>query len=155
MQKKHDAKLGKEILEYFSSEIEITPASSSHHLNFKGGLLRHLNNVNDIVNEYFRNDKDYDSLSFLALIHDIGKARVYEVTTFSVRYKQPSIDHLIHTIEMLHEYGVTLYPDELNALQFHHGGWSKFDGKMTELAVKLHFCDHLATVRESNGESKL
>ena len=133
----------RKILEYFNREIKNAPCSEKHHLNVRGGLLKHLENVFLVADKYFSDNQ----LIFLALIHDIGKARVYTMDKNGViTYKSPNIDHIIHTITMLNEYGIKLTDEELNAIQFHHGGWSNFKGDMTELAIKLHFCDMIATV---------
>jgi hypothetical protein len=78
---------------------------------------------------------------------------VYEYTKGKVILKEPHVDHIIHTIEMLHEMGIILTDEELNALQFHHGPWSKAEGKRTVLAVKLHFCDSMAVAIEPHEES--
>lgn len=133
------------ILQHFYREIKDKPASIKQHNNFKGGLLLHLENTFEVAKRYFPNDL---VLQFLALIHDIGKARRYIVVNDIFDYRQPMVDHLIYTLEMLHEYGIELNIEELNALQMHHGGFSFFKDKMTPLAVKLHFCDSLASVNE-------
>ena len=135
------------IIKHYKQEIEDTPCSYGHHLNEEGGLEIHQKNVALIATQYFPKDK---RLQFLARVHDIGKSQVYNIdlNTGKVYYKTPSVDHFIATISMLESVDVGLDMEELNALQFHHGGWSPFKGQMTELAVKLHFCDLLATVRE-------
>lgn len=131
------------------SEIQTAPCSRGHHLNCKGGLMIHTINVSDNAKKYFPDD---DTLFFLATIHDIGKARVYKFVNGIIEFIKPEADHILHTITMLAEIGITLTSEELNALQFHHGGWSNFKGEMTPLAVKLHFCDLLATVEETKNE---
>jgi hypothetical protein len=137
--------LANRILKYFDDELKDKPCSEKHHLNVKGGLNKHLVNVYRIAEKYFPED---EQLHFLALIHDIGKARVYLFDNDKIIYKEPNIDHIINTIQMLSEYYIRLTDEELNALQFHHGGWSGFKGEMTELAIKLHFCDMMATINE-------
>lgn len=93
--------------------------------------------------KYFPQD---EQLHFLALVHDLGKARVHDWDGDDIVYRKPEIDHIIHTIQMMNELGFRLTDEQLNALQFHHGGWSAFKGTMAELAVKLHFCDMMVTV---------
>ena len=140
----------RKILQVYQAEIAGAACSKSHHLNVKGGLLIHLKDVLAVAKEYFPYDQD---LHFLALLHDIGKARTYKTTeTGFITYATPDVDHTINTIVMLERAGVVLSPEELNSLQFHHGGYSKFDGQPGELAMKLHFCDNLATVRETQGK---
>ena len=143
----------REILHFFANELKDATCSRSHHLSEKGGLLTHLENTFNVAKRYFPED---NVLQFLALIHDIGKARTY--TDYAdaegkFDFKRPHTDHTVNTFIMLGEYGISLSPEEVNAIQFHHGGWSRYDGDMTELAVKLHFCDSLATASEYiNGD---
>lgn len=145
-------KLAWKVLDFFKDEIKDKPASIKHHMNMKDGLKYHLQNVLFASKKYFPDD---EQLHFFALVHDIGKAREYTITKEGrFDYASPSINHIIHTIEMLHEFGIKLTPEELNALQFHHGGWSLFKGNLTKLAIKLHFCDMMA-VNHEIGEDKL
>ena len=142
--------MAEEIIENFKFEINASPCSQKHHLNRVGGLKKHLYNVFYEACHYFERD---DQLKFLALIHDIGKARVYKwggEKGSEIMFRKPDVDHILHTINMLNEFGLELTNDELNALQFHHGGYSNFKGNMNELAIKLHFCDMMATLKESN-----
>lgn len=128
------------------AELKDTPCSLSHHLNKKGGLIVHLNNVMSIAKEYFPND---ETLIALALVHDIGKARVYKFDADIIRFVS-RVDHVIHTMDMIKESNYDLTPEECIALKMHHGGWSSFKGiDMNELACKLHFVDHIGTLRES------
>ena len=134
------------IIHYYWQEIKDTPCSYGHHFNRRGGLEEHQQNVVSIAIKYFPKD---NRLQFLARVHDIGKSQVYDIDeNEKISYKSPSVDHFIATVSMLESVDVGLDDEELNAIQFHHGGWSPFKGQMTELAVKLHFCDLLATVRE-------
>lgn len=128
------------------SELYDKPCSLVYHLNRKGGLMIHLNNVMMIAKEYFPND---ETVIALALIHDIGKAREYMWDSEGMRRVNGSKEHTLHTIDMISESGYELIPDELTAIKFHHGGFSDIKPiEMNELAIKLHFCDHLSTVRE-------
>ncbi|MCK5333040.1 MAG: HD domain-containing protein [Candidatus Aenigmarchaeota archaeon] len=141
---------GNYVLRCFEDELKDAPCSKGHHLNIKGGLLIHLKHVSDIAREVFPKEK---RLHFLADVHDIGKARVYGFDEKgNIIYKKPDLDHIIHTFNMLQEVEEDLTEEEQNAILMHHGGWSVFKGEMTELGVKLHFCDLLATVRENGGE---
>jgi hypothetical protein len=141
-----NAHKAREILNYYSTELQFAPCSRGHHLAEKGGLLKHLEGVFNVAYKYFPDDYQ---LQFLALIHDIGKARTYQTEDEKIGYAIPNTDHVLNTIVMLERFGIRLTPEELNAIQFHHGGWSKYEGQLTQLAVKLHFCDMLSTVIES------
>ena len=142
------------IHEMFYEEIHKAPCSTSHHLNMEGGLIIHLNNVRDIAIEL---DPTNEKLIALAWIHDIGKVRTYSFKEDgSITYTVPNVDHHLNTITMLGEVGIILTQEELNAIQFHHGGYSPFanKGQACELAIKLHYCDWLATIRENIYEHK-
>lgn len=142
---KHDEELAREVINCFLKEIMIAPASRGHHNNFKGGLIKHLENTLEFAKKYFPKE---DKLHFLALIHDIGKAREYEIKDDKIYFKFPPVDHIIHTIDMLKSLDIDLDDEELNAIQMHHGGWSPFKGDLCQLAIKLHFCDMMAVNRE-------
>jgi hypothetical protein len=153
---KHDEKLGMEILKRYEKEIMDAPASRSHHNNFKGGLLQHLENTLFFTKKYFPEESE---LHFLALVHDIGKCREYVIKVgisivpdkydYTIGYAYPPVDHIIHTLKMLWEEGIVLDDYELNAIQMHHGGWSPFKTDLCSLAVKLHFCDMMAVDLEN------
>jgi hypothetical protein len=141
-----DEKSAKLILEHYKYELKDVPCSEKHHLNIKGGLILHLYNVLTYAKKYFPDDNE---LHFMALVHDIGKARVYHINDDNIiRRSEPEVDHILHTISMLARVDIHLTDTQLNALQFHHGGWSGFKGNLTEMAVKLHFCDMMATIHE-------
>jgi hypothetical protein len=146
---KHDENFGREILRRYEKELMDAPASRSHHNNFRGGLLRHLENTLHFAKKYF---PDEEELYFLALVHDIGKAREYVVKNEEIFFTYPPIDHIIHTLKMLWEEGIVLDDYELNAIQMHHGGWSPFKTDLCSLAVKLHFCDMMAVDLENKSE---
>lgn len=143
---KHDEKLGRKILEKFEKELKMKPASMNHHNNFFGGLLQHLENTLFFAKKYFPNE---EKLHFLALIHDIGKAREYEIKNDNIFFTFPPVDHILYTLQMLNEEGIFLDREELNALQMHHGGWSPFKTDLCPLAIKLHFCDMMAVDKEN------
>lgn len=141
-----DEALALEIIKHYKHELEDKPASRFSHNNFRGGLLEHLFNTLNVAKEFFPFDS---KLHFLALLHDLGKCRCYkwinnkEGKEIAI-HETPSVDHILHTIVMIIDYGIELDDYDLNALQFHHGGWSGFKGFMDELAIKLHFCDMMA-----------
>lgn len=141
------------VYEKFYKEIHEAPCSEKHHLNKKGGLLEHLTHTYRIAQEL---EPYNETLIALAWVHDVGKCRTYTFKEDGTpTYATPSVNHHLNTIAMIYEAGVTLTQEELNALQYHHGGWSPFayKGQATELGVKLHYCDWLATVREEKGVS--
>lgn len=140
------------IMKFYENELKDAPCSEKHHLNIRGGLLIHLKNVEDAAREI---DPKNETLHALARIHDIGKARTYVINDKNwIHYATPSIDHLIHSVAMIAESGYRMTPEELHAIQFHHGGWSPFAkfSNLTELAIKLHTADMLAMTRENNND---
>ncbi len=159
------------ILRFYQNELKDAPCSKGHHLSERGGLVKHLLHV---AQEAANLDSKNETLIALAIIHDIGKARTYKILKtcrFSfveedkIEYTVPAVDHLINTIAMIEgavkitEYHLT--QEELHALQYHHGGFSPFavankSGQiaLTELAIKLHYCDILASWKEEAGMYK-
>lgn len=133
------------IIHYHIAELKDAPCSIGHHLNRKGGLMIHLNNVMKIAKTYF---PDEETLHAVSLIHDVGKARVYKIDHDCIMFIS-NIDHVFHTLDMIKEADYDITEEERNAIHFHHGGWSPFkDIRMSELAIKLHFVDNLSTIRE-------
>ena len=133
------------IIHFHIREVRDAPCSISHHLNKKGGLIIHLNNVMNLAKEFFADD---ETLQAMALIHDVGKSRTYKIDNGEIRYVS-DIDHVFHTIDMIKEAGYDLTEEERNAILLHHGGFTDpKPTKMCELCIKLHMCDHLSTVRE-------
>lgn len=68
---------------------------------------------------------------------------------------QPDVELIFgdyYLLEAIHESNYHhLTQEELHALQHHHGGWGPFSNKasLSELAIKLHAADMLATSRET------
>lgn len=150
--KKHTEETAISILGHFGKEFENAPCSKAHHLNIRGGLCKHSYNVLSYAKQYFPKDK---RLHFLALIHDLGKVRVYYFFKDpnngkeGVDYHKPYVDHNYHTFKMLLEIGINLDVEEAKAIKMHHGGWSPEPQiRMNELGIKLHFCDMMASINE-------
>lgn len=136
----------KRIIHEHMNELHDKPCSISYHLNFNGGLMVHLNNVMRLSTEFFPND---ENLASLALVHDIGKARIYKWIDDSFAYVSGSKDHALYTVDMIEESKYDLTEEEVVAIKMHHGGWAPFkDIQMNELAIKLHFVDNLSTIQE-------
>ena len=140
------------ILDHYKGGFELAPCSKGHHLAWRGGLKIHTGHVLGYARMYFPLDA---LLHFCAGVHDLGKTRVYCFVDKhmngkeTIEYTKPPVDHILHTITMLAEVGIILDTEALHAIQFHHGGWSPFSGDMSPLAVKLHFCDMMATAEEN------
>ncbi len=129
-------------------ELYNKPGSSKYHSNKKGGLIKHLNNVFNVAKNQFPTD---ETLQALALLHDIGKGRVYDIDNEGIRFIS-DVDHIVHTLNMIEESGYELPSNEKDAIIKHHGGWTKPNNIfMDELAIRLHYCDHIATVREKDN----
>lgn len=137
------------IKDMYKRELRNAPCSRKHHLNKPGGLLEHLSNVKNAA--ITLDPKDFQCIA-LSDIHDIGKARSYKIVWKGNNYEIldviPNVDHIIHTVNMIASAGLKLTDEELNALQMHHGGWSGLKGEMSELAIKLHYCDMMAMLKE-------
>jgi len=149
------------------------PASLGRHCNWVGGLAEHTLNVLKVMRMLY-NDCRYvvgfgkDEALFMTVIHDLGKIKVYgyvqrEGDVVPVKGVVDEMgDHNWYTLQILSELGIVLTDRQLNALIYHHGGWSgqsvanlvfKRSIEMNRLAVLLHCADLIASqVFESEEE---
>ena len=144
----------KKVYESYKDKYLSAPAAKAYHCNWKGGLLEHTINVIKHCYELCKEDEQ-DEMIYLGLIHDLGKIRVYkfafDTRTGMEKVEYDSdIDHTYHTIHMLANIDVKLSEEELNAIVYHHGGWSLKNEWIhpNRFAILLHAADMLSVRKE-------
>lgn len=129
------------------------PASSKHHLAEKGGLVRHSLNVYAqamaIANAQIQMFPDIadklplDSISIVALLHDVCKAEIYkseikhrkdpvtgrweDYMGYTADYSYCPMGHGEKSVIRLLRMGLNLTNDEILAIRWHMGGWDLVD----------------------------
>lgn len=121
------------IIEFLdNSDYFVSPASTRHHLNCKGGLAQHSLNVADILvkwNNDYKLELDNDSLKIIGLLHDICKINTYSInylkngnvgkTPFNKFDKLP-MGHSEKSVILANKY-IDLTEDEMLAIRWHMG----------------------------------
>lgn len=123
-------------LEINSVRLNTSPASITHHHNWKGGLLQHTCEVHDLAVAQAINVRnrdrpiDMDSIRASTILHDLGKMFLYEESKeyagkFYYKLKNPP-DHAVMVIASFQEVTRYALPKNihLNILS-HEGGWSR------------------------------
>ena len=147
------------------------PASSRHHLAFKGGLIVHSMNVVDRMLELkaFENE---ESCYRVGMLHDVVKCMCYKPVIRSVspvevayEYVQPPYPgHGVASVMILMDSGIVLYPEEAAAITWHMGAFGLGERDLKEYGaatrrfpreiILTHAADHLASKLEEIRESK-
>ena len=124
------------LIRHYLSELgnrfEESPASSTFHHNWKGGLRQHIEEVLDIGNDIIcacsLDDVDIDHFTAAAILHDLGKVGTYYYDREQKRYmKYYGVrgDHSIAPLIWFLKNGYKL-PETISlAVLGHMGGWSK------------------------------
>lgn len=144
---------GRDGITYVIDELESlgffeAPASSNHHLNEPGGLLKHSLNVYDeamMFREHLISTRPEiesylpaDSVAISCLLHDVCKAEIYQRSVRSrklidgswEKYDAYEINHSAFpcghgeksAIQLL-RWGLDLTEDEILAIRWHMGAW--------------------------------
>ena len=138
-----------EVISYLEKAGFFTaPASSVHHLNSEGGLLKHSMNVYNMAMAMrgpivaMRPDMEsclpVKSIVIAALLHDVCKTNVYKKSKrwslgangrwgmadrYAVDYSQMPVGHGEKSVIMLLSLGLKLSVDEIIAIRWHMGPW--------------------------------
>lgn len=141
-----------------------SPASSAHHLCYKGGLLKHSLNVYDVAARAF--DQKFNmpnvtstDLVIACLLHDVGKMGAfgqpnYEPNILKSTGKQSDkkpwvttglgLQHQDISIMTVSKY-IDLTEDQAIAIKYHNGLYTPdgrdIKGKETPLYMIVHFAD--------------
>ena len=151
------------------NDIAYWPASVRYHHNEEGGLARHLEEViyyglklyNAFESECKKKLITKSDVVLLGFIHDLEKMTKYvnnndydeqvfkpNVYRFKYDYKKIDCHDSAKVVNLCSKFGITLTEKQLNALCYHHGGWTKDQGNMTPLAILLHEADLMSVYFE-------
>jgi 23S rRNA maturation-related 3'-5' exoribonuclease YhaM len=143
------------------------PCSGAHHLAEEGGLLIHSLNVLDAaraLNSVWGHEVADDSLTIIALLHDLGKmgdhgkpnyvenyltgGKRSEKKPFTTNSELVYVPHEVRSVMIAERY-IRLSEEEEQAILWHNGlyGSFKYDiqGKETAMYMILHFADMWAS----------
>lgn len=167
-----DDKLKQKMLILYEDVIEeftTKPASIRGHHKWPGGMYEHVQQTMAIALELYQAHPDWykcstDEVLVAAFIHDFNKIGVYRRTKedWKIRKGQlfewdPSIIEMSDAGKatwLCAQYGIGLSAHVVNAVAFHHGGWSsecanvystKGQVQMTPLAHLIHYADMMSS----------
>ena len=145
-----------------AEEFAYWPASVKFHHNTRGGLQQHTIEVIENGLKIFHAFEDEfkkkliteSDVVFVCFIHDFEKLSKYvdnkkydsdnwqaNVYEFQYDYNKTDCHDSAKVVNICAKSGIALSDKQLNALCYHHGGWTKDAGKMHALAVLLHMAD--------------
>ncbi len=161
------------IYEAVKEEFTTKPASVKYHHSKKGDMGRHVLEVLQLALMVYDASPDKfkcsrDDVITAAFVHDLDKLNRYTPSEawrqlpkygsqmFQYNNEKLRMNGTAEVILFCSRYGLILSPLIINAITFHHGGWSvdaQAGGKaMNPLAVLLHFADMLSLVTDlDNG----
>jgi len=139
-------------------KLNNNPASIKYHHNYPSGLYIHTLEVMRFALELFDQYKEKmsqhftrDDIILIAFIHDLEKTTKYKKnlsanagiseTYFLYNYAKLDMNDSTEVVNIVSRYGLYLTDIHINALCYHHGGWSPQKGKLTELAALIHIAD--------------
>lgn len=143
-------------------EVSHWPASIRYHHNYQGGLEKHTIEVLDNALKIFKLfEQDFrkklvteSDVVLVCFIHDLEKLTKYnnnknydrdnwQANVYEFEYNRNKLDahDSARVVNICAKYGISLSDKQLNALCYHHGGWTKDAGQLHALAVLLHMAD--------------
>jgi hypothetical protein len=138
------------------------PASIKYHHNYEGGLYKHTQEVIESGLKLYKTfEEDFkkkliteSDIVFVCFIHDLEKLTKYndnkkfdsenwQANVYEFEFNNNKLDchDSAKVVNICAKYGIFLSDKQLNAVSYHHGGWTKDGGKMHALAVLLHMSD--------------
>jgi len=145
-------------------EMKTKPAAVRFHHTEAGGLLRHTTEVANIALNIYNGNKELIELSrddviLVSFIHDFNKLYKYRSETEQWKIKKGqlfgyaekiSMEETAETVWRCSKLGLELTELHINAISYHHGGWTAGgtinSGMMSSLGVVLHAADMLSVV---------
>jgi len=154
----------------------VMPAAVRWHHSEEGGLYRHIKEVieaglklyNVLRDDLRKRAITESDVVLVGFIHDLEKLdkykknkhyepgrkyeKGYKETAFTYNYDKPDMNDTAQVVRLCAQHGLILSDAQLNAITFHHGGWSLDSrGKMDPLAVLLHSADLISANLYKNG----
>ncbi|MDO9044866.1 MAG: HD domain-containing protein [Methanobacteriaceae archaeon] len=143
--------------EKFKSEFCSAPAAVRMHHNYIGGLLEHTSQVLILCKTICQNypELDNDLLFTGAILHDIGKMKIYRQNGFSIEYTEDGLllEHIYISAQMVKERANKILISEetvkrvIHLILSHHGdvsnGWGSAVSPFLPEATALHQADNL------------
>lgn len=143
--------------EKFKSEFTTSPAAIRMHHNYAGGLLEHSTQVLILCKTICKNypELNADLLYTGAILHDIGKIKVYHQKGFTIEYTEDGtlLEHIYISAQMVKEKANKILIDDklvkrvIHLILSHHGdisnGWGSAVNPFLPEAVALHYADNL------------
>ena len=148
------------------TDFYTAPASTKFHNSFEGGLLSHSLNVRTALKQLVGDQWSDDTITIVALLHDICKINMYKVEYRNKKdetgtwVKEPfymiddmmPLGHGEKSVMLISEF-IKLSKEELYAIRWHMGGFEakenhNYVSKTYEkypLAVYAHMADIMAT----------
>jgi len=161
VESEHDRKCLDKILDYVAEEFVNKPSSIGHHHFYKGGMGKHIKEVMNIALELYDLHPDWydckrDDVLIVTFVHDLDKLNKYVDSEAWMKQEKYGAKMFMYAKDVLRlnktgetvmvcaEHGLVLTPLQVNAVSFHHGGWS--DEKvgmqhMSPLGIMLHCAD--------------
>jgi 23S rRNA maturation-related 3'-5' exoribonuclease YhaM len=162
-----DEKLRTKVINIYNDllpELQSKPASTKYHHDDEGGLLRHITEVMNVCLFLYDSCPNVyrctrDQVITAAFVHDFNKIDQYvpapewKKVKYQMNFekvKRPYVNETARTVCVCAEYGLFLDDVVMNAVTFHHGGWSTDSSSpngyvqssdITALAALLHAAD--------------
>ncbi len=143
--------------EKFKDEFCSAPAAVRIHHNYMGGLLEHTSQVLILCKTICQNypELDDDLLFTGAILHDIGKMKIYRQNGFTIEYTEDGLllEHIYLSAQMIKERANKILISEetvkkvIHLILSHHGevsnGWGSAVSPFLPEATALHYADNL------------
>lgn len=143
--------------ELFKKEYCTSPAAVRMHHNYEGGLLEHSVQVLELCKTICQNypELDADLLYTGAILHDIGKIKVYNQQGFTIEYTEDGLllEHIYLSAQMVQVMASKILIDSytikkvIHLILSHHGnlenGWGSAVNPFLPEAIALHHADNL------------
>ena len=149
------------ILDYVAKEFVSKPSSIGYHHFFKGGMGKHIKEVMNIALELYDLHSDWyectrDDVILVAFVHDLDKLdkyvdsedwmkqEKYGSKMFMYAKDELKLDKTGKTVMICAQHGLILTPLQVNAISYHHGGWTEEKigmQHMTPLCILMHCAD--------------
>jgi len=157
----HSKKCVNKMLDTVAEEFVNKPSSVGYHHFYKGGMGKHIKEVMNIALELYELHPDWydctrDDVIIVSFAHDMDKIdkyvdsepwmkqEKYGAKMFMYAKDRLRLDKTGETVMFCAQHGLVLTPLQVNAVSYHHGGWSSENigmQHMSPLGVLMHCAD--------------